>query len=57
MSSRCPTQGRSQGPEEGLDLTDTIRRQFTAEADAMAALPDHPTIVPVFAAEIAADGA
>ena len=39
-----------------VDLTDTIRRQFTAEANAMAALADHPTIVPVFAADIAADG-
>lgn len=38
------------------DLTDQVRRQFTAEGDAMAALADHPSIVQVFNADIAPDG-
>lgn len=38
------------------DLTDEVRRQFTAEGDAMAALADHPSIVQVFNADIAPDG-
>ncbi|MCU1678410.1 MAG: pknK [Frankiales bacterium] len=37
-------------------LTDAVRRQFTAEANVMAELADHPFIVQVFRAGIAADG-
>ena len=37
-------------------LTDETRGQFTAEADAMAGLADHPNIVQVFDAAIAGDG-
>jgi serine/threonine protein kinase len=39
-----------------IGLTDTLRRQFTAEANAMAELADHPSIVPVFSADVADDG-
>jgi serine/threonine protein kinase len=38
------------------DLSDSLRQQFTAEANAMASLADHPNIVPVFSADVAADG-
>ncbi len=38
------------------DITDRMRRQFTAEGDAMATLADHPFIVQVFRADIAPDG-
>jgi serine/threonine protein kinase len=37
-------------------LTEAVRRQFTAEADAMAGLAGHPHIVQVFTADVAADG-
>jgi serine/threonine protein kinase len=37
-------------------LTDAVRRQFTAEGNAMAELADHPYIVQVFRAGIAGDG-
>ena len=37
-------------------LTESIRRQFTAEANTMAELSDHPNIVSVFSADIAGDG-
>jgi serine/threonine protein kinase len=37
-------------------LTDAVRRQFTAEGNAMAELADHPSIVQVFRAGIADDG-
>jgi serine/threonine protein kinase len=37
-------------------LTDSVRRQFTAEANVMAELADHPNIVQVFRAGIAPDG-
>ncbi len=37
-------------------LTDAARRQFTAEANAMAGLADHPHIVQVFTAAVTADG-
>jgi hypothetical protein len=37
-------------------LTAAVRAQFTAEADAMAGLADHPHIVQVFTADVAADG-
>lgn len=37
-------------------LTDAIRRQFTAEANAMAALADHPNIVSVITADVSSDG-
>lgn len=37
-------------------LTDAARRQFTAEANAMASLADHPHIVQVFTAAVTADG-
>lgn len=39
-----------------VGLTDAIRRQFTAEANAMAGLADHPNIASVFSADIAPDG-
>jgi serine/threonine protein kinase len=41
---------------KNVGLTETLRQQFTAEANAMAELADHPSIVPVFAADIAGDG-
>ena len=37
-------------------LTDAVRQQFTAEANAMAGLADHPNIASVFTADIAPDG-
>jgi serine/threonine protein kinase len=37
-------------------LTESLRQQFTAEANAMAQLADHPNIVPVFSADITSDG-
>jgi serine/threonine protein kinase len=37
-------------------LTDAVARQFTAEANAMAGLADHPNIASVFTADIAPDG-
>jgi hypothetical protein len=37
-------------------LTEATRRQFTAEANAMAGLADHPNIVQVFQAEVTGDG-
>lgn len=37
-------------------LSERARQRFTAEADAMAGLGDHPNIVQVFAADVAADG-
>ena len=37
-------------------LTDAARRQFTAEANAMAGLADHPHIVQVFTAAVTPDG-
>jgi hypothetical protein len=37
-------------------LADTARRQFTAEANAMAGLADHPHIVQVFNAAVTPDG-
>ncbi len=40
----------------GEDLTDGARRQFMAEANAMAALADHPSIVQVFSADVTDDG-
>jgi serine/threonine protein kinase len=38
------------------DLDETLRRQFIAEANAMAALADHPNIVPVFSTGQTDDG-
>ncbi len=38
------------------NLDDGVRRQFVAEANAMAALADHPNIVPVFSAGETDDG-
>jgi hypothetical protein len=38
------------------DLTESVRRQFTAEANLMAKLSDHPYIVQVFRADITSDG-
>lgn len=40
----------------GEDLTESARRQFMAEANAMAELADHPSIVQVFRADVTADG-
>jgi serine/threonine protein kinase len=37
-------------------LTEGVRRQFTAEANTMAELADHPNIVSVLAADITTDG-
>ncbi|MGI8677283.1 MAG: serine/threonine-protein kinase [Jatrophihabitans sp.] len=37
-------------------LAEDQRRQFTAEANAMAGLSDHPNIVPVFSASLSQDG-
>jgi hypothetical protein len=37
-------------------LTDAVRQQFTAEANAMAGLADHPNIASVLTADIAPDG-
>ncbi|HEV7204983.1 MAG TPA: serine/threonine-protein kinase [Jatrophihabitans sp.] len=37
-------------------LAEAQRAQFTAEANAMAGLADHPNIVPVFSAAVSADG-
>ena len=41
---------------KNVGLTETIRRQFTAEANAMAKVADHPNIVPVLTANVADDG-
>jgi len=38
------------------NLTDRIREQFAAEANAMAELADHPNIVQVFQADVTSDG-
>ncbi len=40
----------------GEDLTESDRRQLMAEANAMAELADHPSIVQVFSADVTADG-
>lgn len=40
----------------GSGLTEATRRQFTAEANAMAGLADHPNIVQVFQAALTAEG-
>ena len=40
----------------GENLTESARHQFMAEANAMAELADHPSIVQVFSADVTADG-